>query len=93
MNAIKPVLHVLNECSPTVSAKISKRYDFLPANEDTLAKVNLNSKPQTFNPQEGASSSSVASQSFYDNVLVTKNTEYQREGHYATIEKKEECPA
>ena len=92
-NAIKPVLHVPNECSPTVSAKSVKRSYFLPLNEDTLAKVNLNSKPQRINPQEAAPSSSVASQRFYDNAHVTENTESQQEGHYATIEKKQETPA
>ena len=52
-------------------------------------EVNLNLKPQTITPQEAASSSSVASQSFYDNVHNTENTESQQERHHATTEKKE----
>ena len=92
-NAIKPVLHVPNECSPTVSAKLSKRHHFLPSNGETLAEVNLKSKHQTFSPREAASSSSVASQRCYDNVHVTEISEYQQEELYATIEKKEETPA
>ena len=51
---IKPVLHVPNECSPTVAAKLSKRYRFRPANEDNLAKVNLSSKPQTTSSRSSA---------------------------------------
>ena len=72
--------------------KIIKALSFFPSNEDTLAKVNLNSKPQTIFPQEAASSSSVASQRLYDNVHVTEKTESQQEEHYATFEKKRRNP-
>ena len=87
------MLHTPYECSPTVSAKYSKCYHFLPSKEVTLANVNLNLKHQTNNPQEAASSSSVASQRFSDNVHVSENTESQQERNYATIEKEEETPA
>ena len=86
------MLHVLNECSPTFFEILSKRYHVFPSNEDTLAEVNLKSKPQTINPQETASSYFIASQRFFVNVHVTENTESEQEGHYATIEEKEETP-
>ena len=91
--AIKPVLQVPKECSPTVSPGLSNRYHFLLSNEDILAKLDLNSKPQMIRPQEAASSSSVASQCFSGNVHVTENIESQQDGHLATIEKKQETPA
>ena len=86
-------LHNNNECSPTVSAKLTKRYHILTFKRVTLAEVKSNLKPQTNNPQEAASSSSVASQRFYDNILITEDTESQQEEHYANIERKEETPA
>ena len=86
------MLQVPNGCLPTVFARLSKRYHLLPSNEDTLAKLNLNLKPQTINLREAASFSSVASQRFHDNVHVTEITESQQEGHYGTIEEKEETP-
>ena len=79
------MLHVPIECSPTVSANLSKRCHFRPSNEDTVAKVSLKLETQTNNPQEAASSSSVASQRLYDNFHVAENTESQQEGHSATI--------
>ena len=92
-NAIKPVLQVPKECSPTVSPELSNRYHFLLSNEDILAKVDLNSKPHTIRPQKAASFFSVASQCFSGNVHVTENIESQQDGHYATIEKKQQTPA
>ena len=38
-NPIKPVLHVPNECWPTVSTKLSKGYHFLPSNDDKGSKL------------------------------------------------------
>ena len=89
-NAIKPVLHAPNECSPTASAKRLKRYHFIPLNIHIPAKVNLNSEPQTVNLQQEAPSSPVASQHFDDSLHVSGNTESQQEGHYGTIEQKQD---
>ena len=40
-NAIKPILHVLHECSPAVFEKLSKRYHLLLQNEKTAEILHL----------------------------------------------------
>ena len=87
-NANKPVLHVPIECSTTVSANLSKRYHFRHSNEDTVAKVNSNLEPQMINPPEATSSSSVASQRFYDNYMLQKTPRPNRKGTMPLLRKK-----
>ena len=95
-NAIKPVLHVPHESSPAVFEKLSKRYHFLPLNEKTAEILPL--PPKTIIPefhQQAASSSFAAPEPAYinDDRFFKKKTEPQQEGHYTTVEQKEETPA
>ena len=95
-NAIKPVLHVPHECSPAVFEKLSKRYHLLPLNEKTAEILPL--PPKKIIPefhQQAASSSFAAPEPAYinDDRFFKKKTEPQQEGHYTTVEQKEETAA
>ena len=94
--AIKPVLHVAHECSPAVFEKLSKRYHFFRLNEKTLEILPL--PPKKAIPefhQQAASSSFAAPEPAYINHdhFFNKKTGPQQEGHYTTVEQKEETPA
>ena len=95
-NAIKPVLQVPHDCSPAVSEKLSKPYHLLPLNEKTAEILTL--PPKKIIPefhQQAASSLFAAPEPAYinDDRFFKKKTEPQQEGHYTTVEQKEETPA
>ena len=95
-NAIKPVLHAPHECSPEVYDKLSKRYHFLPPNEK-IAEI-LPLPPKKIIPefhQQAASSSFAAPEPAYinDDRFFKQKTEPKQEGHYTTLEQKEETPS
>ena len=95
-NAIKPVLHLPHECSPAVSEKLSKLYHLLLQKEKTAEILPL--PPKKIIPefhQQAASSSFSAPEPAYinDDRFFKKKTEPQQEGHYTTVEQKEETPA
>ena len=95
-NAIKPVLHVPHECSPAVFEKLSKRYHFLPLNEKNAEILPLPPKKIVTEFRQQAASSSFAAPEhayFNDDRFFKKKTEPQQEGHYTTVEQKEETPA
>ena len=95
-NAIKPILQVPHECSPAVFEKLSKRYHLLLQNEKTAEILPL--PPKKIVPefhQQAASTSFAAPEPAYikDDRFSKKKTEPQQEGHYTTVEQKEETPA
>ena len=95
-NAVKPVLHVPHECSPAVSEKLSKSYHLLPSNGKTAEILPL--PPKKIIPefhQQAASPSFAAPEPAYinDDRFFKKKTEPQQEGHYTTLEQKEETLA
>ena len=96
-NAIKPVLHVPHECSPAVSEKLSKRYHLLLQNEKIADILPFPPKKKIIPEfhQQAASTSFAAPEPAYinDDRFFKKETEPQQEGHYTTVEQKEETPA
>ena len=94
-NAIKPVIHVPHECSPAASEKLSKPYRLLPLNEKTAEILPLPPKKALHEfHQQAASTSLAASEPAYinDDRFFKKKTEPQQEGHFTTVEQKEETP-
>ena len=95
-NAIKPILHVPHECSPAVFKKLSKRYHLL-LQDEKIAEI-LPLPPNKIIPefhQQAASTSFAAPEPAYinDDRFFKKETEPQQEGHYTTVEQKDETPA
>ena len=94
-NAIKPVLHVPHECSPAVFGKLSKRYHLFLPNEKTDEILPLPQKKilHEFH-QQAASTSFAAPEPAYinDDRFFKKKNRAQQEGHYTTVEQKEETP-
>ena len=94
--AIKPVLQVPHECSPAVFEMLSKCYHLLLQNKETAEILPVPSKKiiPGFH-QQAASSSFAAPEPAYinDGRFFKKRTEPQQEGHYTTVEQKEETPA
>ena len=95
-NAMKQVLQVLQECSPAVFEKLSKRYHLLPLNEKTAEILPL--PPKKAIPefhQQAASCSFAGPEPAYinDDRFFKQKTELQQDGHYTPAEQKEETPA
>ena len=98
-NTIQPVLKNPNDCSTELSKKLSKRYHLLapdaieiPQKFPTVSHKNINSES---NLQAATSFSPAALIPTYENgtrIVVTAIAP-QQEGHYASIEKKQETPS
>ena len=96
-NAIKPVLQVHYECSPAVFEKLSIRYHLFPQNQNAsefLLPLPPKKAIPEFHQQASSSSFAVPEPAYInDDRFFKKKAEPQQEGHYTTVEQKEETPA